>query len=177
MHGVSNAKVSHTGWGKSRCNIIYWALPGSSSFNWWAAATSPQLSVSPDARDQPLAVFSVVHRFDVNRCSLNTRFILWKRNIVCKRTFRTPGVWFWPPSAPVTYCSWFQGELREQTWLRRAVLVTVDPSFSAQDSRYLCEQVSLKTSPHKHKRRKPAPMETSQTTEATLFGFLGILTL
>lgn len=168
----------HThGWGKSRCNIIYWAPPGSSASYRSAGATSPQLSVSPDARDQPLAVFSVVHRFDVNRRSLNTRFILWKRNMVCKRMLRTLGVWFWPPSAPVTYRSWFQGELGEQTWLKKAVLVTVDPSFSAQESRYLCEQVYLKTSPHKQKRRKPAPMETSQTTKATLFGFLGILTL
>lgn len=57
------------------------------------------------------------------------------------------------------------------------MLVTVDPAFSAQDSQYLCEQVSLKTSPHKEKRRKPAPRETSQTAKVTLFGFLGILTL
>lgn len=101
--------LSHTGWGKSQCNIIYWAFPGSSRLKQPALASSPQLSISPDVGNQPLAVFSVVHGFDVHCCGLNTRFILQKKNLVCKRTWSTPGIWFQPPSAPVTHCSWYLG--------------------------------------------------------------------
>lgn len=165
MHGVTNARLSHRGWGRSQCNIILGASAG-------GVGSSPQLSVSPDARDQPLAVFSVVDRFDVHCRSLNTRLILWRRNMACKKSTKHSS-----HLVPTSFCpsnlllsvSGLAGAANLTP--RAATLFSLETSQAWQtwegaaseletDS-ICCEQVSGEISPRKPNRRKPPPKETS----------------